>query len=144
MRLEFEADASVVPLAHERRRHKRDDLCFKVRFSVLAEADALRVLDDLKLETNPTSGNESFAENFSSGGLGLCGPLDTLRGRTLQEGDYLRIEIQPPRMAARVRCVGEVSWAEMHFEAGIFRAGVRFVAVNPEDLEQLHHPANGG
>jgi hypothetical protein len=122
MALELEADAAVVPLAHERRRHKRDDLCFKVRFCVLHEDDAL---------------DDSYMDNVSFGGLGLCGSTDTLRGRSIKEGDFLKIEIQPPRTEASVRCLGRVTWVEFSLDSDIFRAGVSFVAVNPEDLEKI-------
>lgn len=140
MALELEADAAVVPLAHERRRHKRDDLCFKVRFCVLLDDDALKVLDQVQhraAETKTDHSEDSYMDNVSFGGLGLCGSTDTLRGRSIKEGDFLKIEIRPPRTDASVRCLGRVTWVELSVDPDIFRAGVSFVAVNPEDLEKI-------
>jgi hypothetical protein len=142
MVFEIEADASIVPLAHQRRRHHRDDLCFKVRFYVLHHADDQKVLDHFQTETDERhidtdAEDVSYMGNLSAGGLGLCGLCDTLQGQAIKEGDVLRIEIQPPRIEASVRCLGKVAWVEVNAEAGVFRAGVSFVAVNPEDLEKI-------
>jgi hypothetical protein len=141
---ETEADASVVPQAHERRCHQRDDLCFKVRFSVLGVYDALRVLDHLEQGLNAQHGSaltESYTQNLSSGGLGLYGRLDP-RGPVIKEGDFLKIEIQPPRIDSTVRCLGEVAWVEIDTDAEVFRAGVSFLGVNPEDLKKLRPSAD--
>jgi len=142
MLLDIEADAAIVPLAHQRRRHQREDLCFKVRFRVLHGADAAKVLDQVQISagdetSEPESGDETYAANLSMGGLGLCGHFKTLEGRTLSEGDFLKIEIQPPRLDQTVRCLGRVAWIELSPETGVFRAGVSFLAVNPEDLKKM-------
>jgi PilZ domain len=138
---EIEANAAVVPLAHQRRRHHRDDLCFSVRFHVLRDADAQKALDRVQNKTEtpaaPGVSDESYMGNLSSGGLGLCGHLNPLKGHTLKEGDLLKIEIQPPRIDASVRCLGRVAWVEILAEGGMFRAGVSFVAVNPDDLKKM-------
>jgi hypothetical protein len=142
MIFEIEAVAAVVPLAQQRRRHHRDDMCFKVRFYVLNDDDAQRVLDHFQNETHghqagPGAAEESYMGNLSAGGLGLCGLWDTRQGHAIKEGDVLKIEIEPPRSDATVRCLGKVAWVEVNPEAGVFRAGVSFVAVNPQDLEKM-------
>jgi hypothetical protein len=140
----IEADAAVVPLAHQHRRHQRVDLCFKVRFRVLREEEALATLthiqdsgDEAVAHGADVDSNNSYTNNVSSGGLGLCGQLSTLRGHALAEGDILKIEIQPRRSESIVRCLGRVAWVEIEADAAIFRAGVSFVAVNPTDLEKV-------
>ena len=142
MIFEIEAVAAVVPLAHQRRRHHRDDLCFKVRFYVLNVDDAQRVLDHFQNDIHepaagPGAAEESYMGNLSAGGLGLCGLWDPRQGGAIKEGDVLKIEIEPPRIDASVRCLGKVAWVEVNPEAGVFRAGVSFVAVNPEDLKKM-------
>jgi hypothetical protein len=71
----------------------------------------------------------------------LCGHFKTLAGRTLSEGDFLKIEIQPPRSQGVVRCLGRIAWIEMSPETGVFRAGVAFLAVNPNDLKKIRSEA---
>jgi len=142
MVFEIEAVAAVVPLAQQRRRHHRDDLCFKVRFYVLHADDAQRVLDRFQNETpehpaGPAAAEESYMGNLSAGGLGLCGLWDPRQDHSIKEGDVLKIEIEPPRIDVIVRCLGKVAWVEVNPEAGVFRAGVSFVAVNPEDLKKM-------
>ncbi|MGH7441443.1 MAG: PilZ domain-containing protein [bacterium] len=137
MRLEFEADAAVVPAAQERRRHKREDLCFKVRFHVLGADDALQALDALEHGPGRPRDGEWYMQNLSSGGLGLCGPVQALHNGALKEGDVLKLEIQPPRTRHRLRCLGEVTWVEWLPGTGLFRAGVAFIGVHPGDLEQM-------
>jgi len=138
----LEADAAVVPQAHQRRHHQRADLCFKVRFFVLKDDEALTTLDRIQdaasMGASLEAGGESWMQNVSAGGLGLCGQLHSLRGHGVKEGDFLRIEIQPLRAEGSVRCLGRVAWVEVNHDAGLFRAGVCFVAVNPQDLERIH------
>lgn len=138
----MEADAAVVPLAHQRRHHQRADLCFKVRFSVLDDDEAMQTLDRIQsggapLQGGAESSEESYMENVSSGGLGLCGQLGTFHNGSIKEGDFLKIEIQPRRADSSMRCLGRVAWVEINRDSNIFRAGVSFVAVNPEDLEKM-------
>jgi hypothetical protein len=136
----YEADAAVVPWAQQRRRHLRGDLCFKVRFRILRDEEALQVIDRLQGYQAPASAGtpgDSYTQNFSEGGLGICGQLLDLPGRSIKEGDFLKIELRPPRTYTVLRCMGRVSWVEISQDAGIFRAGVSFVAVNAGDLERL-------
>lgn len=138
MLLDFEASAAVVPQAQQRRQHKREDLCFRVRFGLLRDQDAFNVLDQIQAAGPTPDGTEvAYMQNISNGGLGLCGELAVLRGHRLKEGDFLSLEIHPPRTAATLRCVGSVAWVELAPSAGIFRAGVSFVAVNPQDLARM-------
>lgn len=142
MRMAIEADAAVVPWAKQRRRHQRVDLCFKVRFHILRDEEALQTLDKIQNGFIPAPASDALAEdsymqNVSNGGLGLCGQLDSMQGRPIREGDFLKLEIQPRRSDAMLRCLVRVAWVEIDRDAAIFRAGASFVAVNPEDLRRV-------
>ncbi len=129
--------AAVVPQARDRRRHKRADLRFRVRFEVLGGEDALRLLRGIGEDAGVPSGEAWYVRNLSDGGLGLRGPTQALDGQAFKEGAVLKLEILPPRGRGRMRCLGEVSWVEVDERTGSFRAGVSFVGVDPRDLEAL-------
>jgi hypothetical protein len=147
MNMAIEADAAVVPMARQRRRHQRVDLCFKVRFRILRDEEALQTLDRIQngapspsvpVPAGPAGADEdSYMQNVSNGGLGLCGQLHSLQGRLLREGDFLKLEIQHRKADGTVRCLVRVAWVEVDHDASIFRAGASFVAVNPEDLRRV-------
>jgi len=137
----FEAQAAVVPSATQRRRHHREDLCFQAQLRVLDDDEAVEALGNLQRMSGPCEGSEPprhgelYTLNLSAGGLGLCGDLRRLRGHHLAEGDLLQICLKPPRAGKPVHCLGNVTWVRHDHAAGIFRAGVSFVAVRLQDLQ---------
>ncbi len=141
----IEGLAAVVPSARQRRRHRRRDLCFRVAFNVLPDSDAHHLLETvLPPDARPAAEDgELYTENVSLGGLCLRAWAGPDRAEAVREGDLLRIEIHPPRVEARVRCLGRVAWVEQDRPTGSLRAGVTFVAVNPRDLEGLITPEGG-
>jgi hypothetical protein len=143
MLTDYDVSAALVHEARDRRRYQRDDLCFMVRFKVLQDREARALVPDSGAPSAASQvlGTQSYVLNLSAGGLGLCGRIQALRGRSLKEGDVLAMEIKAPRQPFPVRCLGSVAWVELEAGSGSFQAGVAFTAVNAEDLRLVRNAA---
>ena len=130
------AVASLVPDLYERREHKRLDQCFKAEFRVLSDTAALGAFSAIETRNieRKAKGFEAEAENFSYGGLGLVGDLDLLDEAGLQRDSFLELEIEIPLSSRKLRCVGSVAWIRSEENTGCFRAGLRFLGIDQEDL----------
>lgn len=134
-----EAAAVLLPQAQALHRPKATDHRFKVRFRVLPDEEALARLPRSSGPAfalpDPENG-AVYAPNAHGSGLDVCGELGTLRGRPLRRGDIVKMEIRLGRTRARIRCLGMVAWVRVNKLAGLFQAGVGFVAVDRRDLNQ--------
>lgn|GEM_PF-7018891 len=147
MKTEMHALAAVIPLALEQRHYERHNLCFSVNFEVIPEASRRR---GARAPQRPAEAScqdlfdpAAYTRSISGGGLGLQGPLDEASNRDFAAGDRLLIKIGIPHSDETLRCVGKVVWKDVDPAAGLFNAGVEFVAVNQGDLDGVirRHPA---
>ena len=134
----IDAAAVLADQAQQPRRPKPTDHRLRLRFSVLPDEEALRRLPRFdagpELSDDPPEDEHCYAPYSSEGGVGIYGELKALGGRTLRSGDFVQMEIRGKGRLSRVRCLGEVRWVRVSHDAGIFRAGVVFVGVDPRDL----------
>ena len=148
LKSEMHALAAVIPLALEQRHYERHNLCFSVNFEVIPEAPQRRPSRASRSRSPKAPSQESFdpaayTRSISGGGLGLQGSLDEASSRDFSAGDRLLIKIGIPHSDETLRCVGKVVWKDVDPAAGLFNAGVEFVAVNKGDLDGVirRHPA---
>ncbi|HTB33944.1 MAG TPA: PilZ domain-containing protein [bacterium] len=148
MNTEIHALAAVVPLALEQRHYERHNLCFSVKFEVIAEPAPEAAPRRPAGHAAQGPAREPFdpsvyTRSISGGGLGMQGPLEEMSKRDFSTGDRLLIRIGIPHSDETLRCLGKVVWKDVDQASGLFHAGVEFVAVNKGDLDDVisRHPA---
>jgi hypothetical protein len=133
-----EVTAVLASQASHPRRPKPTDQHLRVRFKVLPDDQALlrlpRIESDRPLSDPDPEDGTVYAPYCTDGGMGITGDIRSLAGHSLHCGDLVKMEIRAEGKAARVRCLGQVAWVRVNRDAGLFRAGVCFVGVDPRDL----------
>ena len=133
-----EATAVLATRANHVRRPKATDQRLRVRFKVLPDEEALhrlpRIESDHELSDPDPEDGTVYAPYCTDDGMGITGDIGTLAGHSLHCGDLVKMEIRAHGKAARVRCLGQVAWVRVNRDAGLFRAGICFVGVDPRDL----------
>ncbi|HXB97775.1 MAG TPA: PilZ domain-containing protein [bacterium] len=137
----IEANGVLAHGAPEPRRPKATDHRFRVSFSVLPTAEALRRLPHIDGDPsfNVAPDNEDgicYAPYGNEQGMGIHGELKTLAQRSLKRGDFVKMEIRAQGKSHRIRCLGEVTWVRVNRDADLFYAGVSFVGVDQRDLDK--------